>query len=165
MNQPQSATHPITKVQVIAVLQVVIQIAAVFAFNIPDSISQVIIGEAGLVAVGLSWVEAHLLKGHAQAHALGQIADAVKDALPVVTSLTAAVPGPVGPEIHKALEDLQAAVDKIASAPPAQVPLPELEVTVRPRTPTADVPPDSGAVGPLVPIPPALHADSTPPAA
>lgn len=133
MNQPQSATHPITKVQVIAVLQAVIQIAAVFAFNIPDSVSQVVIAEAAFIAVGLSWVEAHLLKGHAQAHALGQIADAVKDALPVMTGLTNAIPGPVGPEIHKALEDLQAAVDKIASAPAAQAAMPELEVTVRPK--------------------------------
>jgi len=157
MTQPQPA-HPITKVQVIAVLQAVIQIAAVFAFNIPDSISQVIIGEAGLVAVGLSWVEAHLLKGHAQYKALGQVADAIKDALPVMTGLTNAIPGPVGPEIHKALEDLQAAVDKLASAPPAQALLPELEVTVRPKSVPEQ--PAPTAVASLVPA-----SDLTPPAA
>lgn len=155
MTQPQPA-HPITKVQVIAVLQAVIQIAAVFAFAIPDSISQVIIGEAGLVAVGLSWVEAHLLKGHAQYKALGQVADAIKDALPVMTGLTNAIPGPVGPEIHKALEDLQAAVDKIASAPPVQAALPEFEVSVHPK----------GATGATsYGVASAAPADSAPPAA
>ncbi len=143
-------THPITKLQVIAVIQALVQIAAALTLSIPDSISAVLIANAGIIAVGLTFAEAHLLKGRSQYHALAQIGQAIREALPVVTGLTSAIPTPVGPEVHQALVDLQQAVDKLAEAP--KVALPEFEVSVHPKAP---------------PEPPAAPepAPATPPAA
>jgi len=129
-------THPITKLQVIAVIQALVQIAAALTLSIPDSISAVLIANAGIIAVGLTFAEAHLLKGRSQYHALAQIGQAIREALPVVTGLTSAIPAPVGPEVHQALVDLQQAVDKLASAPPVAAALPEFEVSVHPKAPT-----------------------------
>jgi len=126
-------THPITKVQVIAVIQALVQIAVALTLSIPDSISVVLIANAGIIAVGLTFAEAHLLKGRAQYHAFAQIGQVIREGLPVVTSLTGALPGPVGPEVHQALVDLQQAVDKLAEAP--KVALPEFEVSVHPKAP------------------------------
>ncbi len=133
--------HPITKVQVIAVIQALVQIAAALTLSIPDSVSVVLIANAGIIAVGLTFAEAHLLKGRSQYHALTYGAQLVRDALPVITSLTGALPTPIGPEVHLALRDLQAAVDKLASAPPAAAALPEFEVSVHPKAAPAPEPP------------------------
>jgi len=155
-------THPITKLQVIAVIQALVQIAAALTLSIPDSISAVLIANAGIIAVGLTFAEAHLLKGRAQYNALTYGAQLVRDALPVITSLTGALPTPIGPEVHLALQDLQAAVDKLAAAPKAV--LPEFEVTVHPKAvpePQPDQPTPTGTPDPATPDP----VPATPPAA
>jgi hypothetical protein len=98
---------PFTPAKIKADLVFVAALAAVFHFNLPDSVSIALIGAAALIATGLNIGEALLERFDpgliAEATRVAHRAEADK-LLPVIANALAGLPGSIGVEVKRALE-------------------------------------------------------------
>lgn len=99
---------PFTPFKVKADLAFVGALVAVFGAGIPPGISQVLIGGAALIAVGLNavetYAEAHIHIGKRVIEDAQKALSEVRTVLPAVNELTKSLPGEVGAKVRQELE-------------------------------------------------------------
>lgn len=103
--------NPFTPAKVKADIAFIGSLVAVFGWNIPTTVSAVLIGGSALIALGINaaetLAEAHVHIGKRVIEDAAKALSEVRAVLPAVNELTRSLPGSVGEEIRKELELLQ----------------------------------------------------------
>jgi hypothetical protein len=100
----------ITPTRVAAYLQFMAMVAVSLGFSVSTTTGAMLIGASGLIAVALTFAEAHIHVGKSVSAEVARALAAVKGLEPAINQLGASLPGAVGAEVRKVLATVEKGV-------------------------------------------------------